>query len=39
MKTDGFIGKARQHLSPILNHRGAILYSSFSTLTPGKYYM
>ena len=36
---DQFIVQARYHLSPILGERGAILYSSFLTLSPGRFYI
>jgi len=39
MKSDQFIAEARHHLSNILNEHGGILYSSFSTLKPGKFYI
>ena len=39
MKADDFISEASSHLLPIMEQRGGILYSPFSTITPGKFYI
>lgn len=39
LNTDHFISEAKHHLAPILGETGSILYSTFSTLTRGNYYI
>jgi len=39
MIAEQFIAEARRHLSPILGESGGLMYSSFATLTPGRFYI
>jgi len=39
MTAEHFISEASHHLRPVMGERGGILYSSFSTLTPGRFFI
>ena len=39
MTPDQFMAEARRHLARIVSERGGVLYSAFSTVTPGRFYV